>query len=201
MTSFSYSLEQAFDDDLLACESVRILDEEPKDVAAREWLLDEVFGDARFAKTCERLREGRRPARGLSLVAKAGHELVGTMRFWHILAGDAGPALLLGPLGVAASHRSRGIGGRLIAEGLFRAVMGGHRAVLLIGDAPYYARFGFGRSSTRGLVMPGPVDPERFLGLELTEEALLHACGDVIATGAVDLRPKTVAPFGIRPAA
>ena len=201
-SAFSPSFDGAYDDAcLLAAASVRILDEQLDDVAAREWLLDEAFGDARFEKTCERLREGRRPAQGLSLVAKAGDELVGTLRFWHIRAGDAGPALLLGPLGVAASHRARGIGGRLIAEGLFRAVMGGHRAVLLIGDAPYYARFGFGRSSTRGLAMPGPVDPERFLGFELKEAALLHARGDVVATGALDLRPKVVAPFDIRPAA
>ena len=200
--AFSPTVVGAYDDAcLLASESLRILEEQPEDAAAREWLLDDVFGDARFEKTCERLREGRRPAQGLSLVAKAGDEVVGTLRFWHIRAGDAGPALLLGPLGVAARHRSRGIGGRLMAEGLFRALLRGHRAVLLIGDAPYYARFGFSRAPAQGLIMPGPVDPERFLGFELAEGALAQAHGDVVATGALDLRVKAVVPFGIRPAA
>ena len=74
-------------------------------------LLDAAFGEARFEKTCERLREGRLPA--LSLVAQdeAGR-LVGTVRLWNVSAGPGRAALLLGPLAVDGALRSQGLGGR-----------------------------------------------------------------------------------------
>jgi predicted N-acetyltransferase YhbS len=161
---------------------IRICEENPFDVAAREALLDDAFGRARDAKTSARLREGRRPAEGLALVAKDRGRLVGTLRCWPIEAGGR-PALLLGPLAVAESHRSLGIGARLMREALWRAAMLGHGAVLLVGDAPYYARFGFEARLTAGLDLPGPVDRARFLAFEIAEGALDGAEGMVVATG------------------
>ena len=161
---------------------VLLRDERAGDVPARERLLDAAFGPARFLKTCERLRANRRAAESLSLVAEHGGELVGTVRLWHIEASGT-PALLLGPIAVAGHLRSAGIGRKLMAESLFRAVCRGHGAILLVGDAPYYERFGFSRSLTRKLVMPGPVEEERFLGLELQPGALAQARGLVCATG------------------
>ena len=165
--------------------SLSVAGERPSDVWARERLLDEAFGSARHEKTVERLREGRLPARGLSLVAKDGEDLVGTLRLWHIQAGDV-PALLLGPLAVAKACRSRGLGRKLMAEALLRAASAGHKAVLLVGDAPYYEPFGFSRRHTLGLSLPGPVDEARFLGLELMGGALKDAKGRVTAAGARD---------------
>lgn len=165
---------------------VFIGDETPTDITAREFLLDKAFGAARYEKTVERLREGRLPARGLALAAKDGPDLVGTLRLWHIRAGEV-PALLLGPLAVDTAHRSRGIGRRLMAEALFRAHAAGHEAILLVGDAPYYEPFEFSRRHTLGLTLPGPVDEARFLGLELVDGALRGAKGPVTATGALDL--------------
>lgn len=162
---------------------IAIAEETADDVAAREKLLDDAFGPARFLKTCERLRTGRRPARGLALVAKAGDRLVATLRLWPVHAGIGRPALLLGPLAVARDCRSLGLGAALIEEGLARAKARNHRAVLLVGDAPYYARFGFDERFTRDLVLPGPVERERFLGLELTKGALEEASGRVTAMG------------------
>lgn len=162
---------------------VRLRDERANDVALREALLDAAFGRAaRLAKTCERLRDGRRPAEGLSLVATSGNVLVGTLRFWHVEAGDRA-ALMLGPLAVSTAHRSAGIGRALIEHGLRRARKLGHEAVILVGDAPYYGRFGFSRAVTRGLILPGPVDEARFLGLELVPGALAGARGRVVGTG------------------
>jgi predicted N-acetyltransferase YhbS len=158
-----------------------IADERPADVAAREALLDEGFGLDRFVKTSQRLRDGRLPAEGLALVARDGETLVGTLRCWTVTAGDR-PALLLGPLAVAKSHRSLGVGSALMREALWRAAMRGHKAVLLVGDAPYYARFGFEASLTRSLGLPGPVDRERFLGFEIVLDALAGAKGAVAAT-------------------
>ncbi|MBM3563617.1 MAG: N-acetyltransferase [Alphaproteobacteria bacterium] len=166
-----------------------IRDEAPCDMGAREALLDDAFGPARFLKTCQRLRDGSAPAPGLALVATddAG-ALVGTVRLWPVLAGER-EALLLGPLAVSAQHRALGIGRALIDESLARSRDFGHRAVLLVGDAPYYARFGFERRFTERLTMPGPVERARFLGLELVEGALRGACGRVVAaaTPAIDL--------------
>jgi predicted N-acetyltransferase YhbS len=162
---------------------IRIHDETGTDVDAREALLDEAFGDARFAKTCERLRERRLPADGLSLVAKNDGRVVGTLRFWHVTAGPGRRALLLGPLAVAHSHGGRGIGTTLMRVGLAKAAGLGHAAVLLVGDAPYYGRFGFSAQAVAGLWLPGPYERQRFQGLELVPGALAGANGLVQATG------------------
>jgi len=166
--------------------NLTIASESPADSWARERLLDEAFGAARSGKTAERLREGRFPAPGLALAATDAGDLVGTLRTWHVLAGEV-PALLLGPLAVVKAYRSRGIGRRLMAEALLRAASAGHKAVLLVGDAAYYEPFGFSRRHTLGLSLPGPVDEARFLGLELKGGALKAARGFVVAAGARDL--------------
>lgn len=166
---------------------VTLRDERAGDVGMRERLLDAAFGAARFEKTCERLREGREAARGLALAAMDGGALVGTLRFWHVEAGGV-PALLLGPLAVAQSHRKLGLGGALMRMGLDRAQALGHKAVILVGDEPYYSRFGFARAHAQPLDLPGWYDPARFLGLELETGALAHAMGMVFATGALERR-------------
>jgi len=163
--------------------------EAPADAGAREALLDRVFGAARFRKTCERLREGRLPADGLSLIAEDEGLLAGTVRLWHVAAGEGRPALLLGPLAVAPHCQGRGLGTALMEAALSEAAARGHGAVLLVGDAPYYARFGFEAALAARFEMPGYVDPARFLGRELTAGALVGAYGLVRATGAVPLRP------------
>lgn len=165
---------------------IHIADETAGDVFAREALLDSAFGPGRFEKTAQRLREGRLPAPGLALALKDGEELIGTVRQWSIAAGKA-PALLLGPVAIAAAYRHRGLGRRLIAESLFRAFAAGHGAIILVGDAPYYEPFGFSRRHVERLVLPGPVDEARFLGLELKPGALAGATGLVRPTGAIDL--------------
>lgn len=159
------------------------------DIPAREALLDRVFGPNRRAKTCERLREGRLAASGLSFVARADDRVIATLRFWHVAAGNQ-PALILGPIAVHPLFRSLGLGAEMIRLGLSRAVEVGHEAVLLVGDAPYYQRFGFSAAPTQSLDMPGPVDPERFLGLELEPGALQGAKGLVRPTGAIPLVPR-----------
>ncbi len=156
--------------------------EAPADVGAREALLDRVMGRERLFKPSERLRRGRAPARGLSLVAHDGGDLVGTVRLWHVEAGGV-PALLLGPLGVDCRYQGTGVGAGLMRLALTRAATLGHTGVILVGDRPYYERFGFSPSPTEGLLMPAPVDRGRFLGLELAEGGLAAASGLVVAAG------------------
>ncbi|MBL8587392.1 MAG: N-acetyltransferase [Methylobacteriaceae bacterium] len=180
--------------------AIRIDDERDSDVAARERLLDAAFGAARFAKSSEALRAGRLPAAGLSLAAREGAEAIGTVRLWHVRIGDR-PALMLGPLAVAASHRSLGVGAMLMREALWRAAQRGHKAIVLVGDAPYYARFGFEAALTKGLDWPGEVDRARLLGFEIEPGALTGATGRVEASGAKLLRRMKRTPAQERRAA
>jgi predicted N-acetyltransferase YhbS len=158
----------------------RIDNETPEDVAAREALLDRALGPDRLMKPSERLREGRLPA--IALVARDGNRIVGSVRLWHVDAGGI-PALLLGPLAVDPGMQGKGIGSALMQAALLRAALAGHKAVILVGDAPYYERFRFTAAPTRRLQMPGPVLRKRFLGLELVPNALAGATGRVVATG------------------
>ena len=157
--------------------------ERASDVAAREALLDACFGDNRHARTCQRLRDGRAPAQGLALSAVRQGRLVGTVRLWHVSAGGV-PALMLGPLAVEESSRQLGVGAALMDHAIAAAKARGHRAVILLGDAPYYARFGFSGGNTGELSLPGPFERDRLLGLELREGALDGAWGMISATGA-----------------
>jgi predicted N-acetyltransferase YhbS len=157
--------------------------ERASDVAAREALLDACFGDNRHMRTCQRLRDGRAPAEGLALSAVRQGRLVGSVRLWHVSAGGI-PALMLGPLAVEASSRQLGVGAALMDHALAAAKARGHRAVILLGDAPYYARFGFSAAKTGDLVLPGTFERDRLLGLELCEGALSSARGMIAPTGA-----------------
>jgi predicted N-acetyltransferase YhbS len=96
-------------------------------------------------------------------------------------AGSAGGALLLGPIGVLPECQGLGIGTLLMDRALAEASAKGHSAVILVGDAPYYERFGFSSALTAGLNLPGPVERERFQGLELVPGALGGATGMVKA--------------------
>ena len=156
---------------------VTIRHERSTDIAARERLLDASFGAGRLAKTSERLREGRFAAEGLSFATVEDGRLIGTARLWNVSAGIGHPVLLLGPLAVAAQARGRGIGTALVHKAVREARRLGHRAILLVGDAPYYGRFGFTADATRALRLPGPYEPERLLGLALKPGALDGARG------------------------
>jgi predicted N-acetyltransferase YhbS len=156
--------------------------EKAADVRAREALLDACFGANRHLRPCQRLREARAPAERLAFSAVRQATLVGTLRLWHVSAGGI-PALLLGPLAVEASFRKLGVGTALMDHALAAAKARGHRAVILLGDEPYYARFGFSAKNAAALVLPGPFERDRLLGLELQPAALEGACGIIIPTG------------------
>ncbi|MBB4123817.1 GNAT family N-acetyltransferase [Martelella radicis] len=160
------------------------------DVVARENLLDRAMGPMRKKKSSEKLRRNRLPADGLALVARdEDGVLIGTVRLWHVdagvdAAGRAVPALLLGPLAVDPSTNGKGVGSALMRAAIAAADARGHGAILLVGDPEYYQRFGFAAEKAEHLVMPGPFERCRFLGLELREGFLSGAAGLLVAAGA-----------------
>jgi predicted N-acetyltransferase YhbS len=166
-----------------------IRSERAGDVAAREALLDACFGANRRQRTCQRLRDGRAPAEGLAFSAVARGRLIGTVRLWHVSAGGTA-ALMLGPLAVDPSCRKFGVGTALMNHALAAAKARGHGAVILLGDAPYYARFGFSGRKTGEVSLPGPFERDRLLGLELRGGTLDGASGMIMPTGAVASRSK-----------
>jgi predicted N-acetyltransferase YhbS len=162
---------------------VKIRAEISSDIAPREALLNQAFGQKRFRKTSEKLRTNRVPALAFTAVDENG-KLIGTVRLWNIFAGSAGSSLLLGPLAVDCNHQKSGIGRALMEQAIFAARDMGADSILLVGDEPYYSRFGFSAALARSLHLPGPVERNRFLGLELEPQALDDAEGLVAASGA-----------------
>jgi predicted N-acetyltransferase YhbS len=142
-------------------------------------LAAEAFGPGRFARSAYRVREGIPPVAGLSLCGMLDRRLVGGIRFTAIRIGDQEGGVLLGPLIVDPAATGRGFGKALIEEGLARARADGFTFVLLVGDMPYYGRFGFTPVPPGQVTLPGPVDPARLLGFELVPGAMEDAAGAI----------------------
>jgi predicted N-acetyltransferase YhbS len=113
------------------------------------------------------------------------------VRLWHVSAGGV-PALLLGPLAVDSAYRKLGVGAALMVHAIASATARGHRTVLLLGDAPYYSRFGFSAEKARELTLPGVFERERLLALELGDGTLDGAWGMIVPTGPSVLKRKAV---------
>jgi predicted N-acetyltransferase YhbS len=162
---------------------IQIRHERFADFDAREELLDNAFGETRYRKSSERLREDRLPAEGLSFVASEGKRVIGTVRLWNVSLGNGTSALLLGPVAVAEDCRSRGLGGAMVRRAIQAARKLGYGAIVLVGDPGYYNRFGFSDEKTGALWMPGPFERHRLLGRELKAGALDGARGMIAAIG------------------
>jgi len=159
----------------------RLYAEQPKDRADVEYLFDLAFAPGRTALSSYRLRDGASPEAGLSLVARDDYDaLSGAIRYWRVRVGPAGhPALLLGPVAVHPTRQGEGLGALLIAESLDRAAARGWSRVILVGDAPYYRRFGFTREAAPALDFPPPTNRDRLLARELTRGAFDGVAGMV----------------------
>lgn len=163
----------------LACESdpttarmrpvFRLMPEHDSDRAEVEWLLDLAFAPGRGALSSYQLRQGVPPVAHLCTVARDEYDvLAGCIRYWRVEIGAVrDPALLLGPIAVHPTRQGEGLGALLIGETLALAQDLAWTRVLLVGDAPYYARFGFSAAVTRQLTFPEPYNPDRLLGKAL----------------------------------
>lgn len=142
-----------------------------------EALYDLCFAPGRTALSSYRLRDGVAPVAPLCLVLRddAGI-LAAAIRYWPVRVGGQ-PVLLLGPVAVHPTRQGEGLGGFLIHESLAEAKRLGWQRILLVGDAPYYRRFGFRKRAD--VVMPPPTNPDRVLGFELVEGAWNGVSGEV----------------------
>ena len=162
-----------------------ILPERIEDRDAVETLFDLTFAPGRANLSSYQLRVGVAPVTKLCRIARDEFDMVvGAIRYWPILIGAPGSeteieSLLLGPVAVHPTRQSEGLGSRLIVDSLSQAATLGWRACLLVGDEPYYRRFGFRRALAERIEFPAPTNPKRVLGLELTPDALAEAVGPV----------------------
>ena len=144
--------------------SLAITPELPSDRAAVEALVLAAFGPGRYAKTAERIREHARMT--LGLVARDEDRIVGSVHLWAVKVGEV-PAVFLGPITVDASCRKGGLGGDLVAACVEAARQDGVGGVLLIGDPPYFERFGF--LPAPDAILPGPAARRRVMWLPITQ--------------------------------
>lgn len=142
--------------------------EQPADAPLIAALIARAFGPGRHAKAADRLREGNRLIPDLSFTAWDGETLVGSVRLWPVAIGDE-PVVFLGPIAVEAELRKHRIGQTLVETACEAAAKAGWRAVLLVGDAPYFGRVGFDAAPATAVRMPGPVDQRRVLLKALRE--------------------------------
>jgi predicted N-acetyltransferase YhbS len=159
----------------------RILCEAPHDWQEVEGLFDLAFAPGRTALSSYRLRDGVPPVPELSLLARDDYDSVGgAIRYWPVRVGAAGtPALLLGPVAVHPTRQGEGLGALLITDSLERAVKAGWSRVILVGDEPYYRRFGFTRRAALALDYPPPTNPDRLLARALAPGAFDGVSGMV----------------------
>lgn len=153
----------------------------PHDSDAVSDLHARVFGPGRFARTAYRVREGTAPVSRFCRGAFVDGRLIAALRMTEVAVGGETGALLLGPLAVDREHANQGYGRTLIAETLDVARASGVRLVLLVGDVPYYGRFGFRPVPEGQITLPGPVNPARLLACELQPGALAACRGLVTA--------------------
>ena len=156
--------------------SLTVLTETANDAQAIERLHERTFGPGRFVLSAYRLREHVDHLLELSLTARIGTLLVGSVRQLPVCIGDTS-ALLLGPLTVEPPFRGRGIGRALLDRGLGEARAKGHRLVILVGDEAYYSRVGFQTIPKGQVDMPGPVNRARLLVCELVPGAFEGVSG------------------------
>lgn len=136
----------------------------------------EAFGPARFTRAAHLIREAGGHDMRLSFTALHGGAVVGSLRMTPIVIGKV-PALLLGPLVIRPEWKNRGLGGKLINMSINAAKEAGHKIILLVGDEPYYQRFGFRLVGQGEVSMPAPVNPARLLCYEIEADAMKNVRG------------------------
>ena len=130
----------------------------------------------------EELRKTKDFISELSLVAELEGKIVGHILFYPVKIKDREidyVTLSLAPMCVHPNYQRKGIGSKLVREGLKRAREKGYGSVIVIGYPEYYPRFGFSKASMFDIKAPFDVPDNAFMALELVENALEDVKGIV----------------------
>lgn len=149
----------------------------PFDLSAISALQARVFGPGRFARSAYRVREGHGLLSRFCRVADRNGRLIASLRITEAAIGGTRGAALLGPVSVDPDFRGQGFGSQIIGETLADMTAAGISLVVLVGDEPYYGRFGFHPVPRGQIVFPGPVNPQRILAAELSPGTLANFHG------------------------
>lgn len=165
---------------------MRIRLETPADTENVEHLYDLVFGHTRVFLGSYRLRRHVSPLDGLCMVAldQTNDCIIAAIRYWPVYVknrtGYKWPSLLLGPIAVHPTAQGEGIGHQLICTSLALAAQSEWERVFLVGDAPYYVRFGFSVISKKTVQFPKGTNPARSLAKPLVADGLLNVSGKLV---------------------
>lgn len=162
----------------MAAADVSYAPESPDDNHQIEDINAEAFGPGRFARAAYHIREGGPHESALSFVARDGDAIIASVRLTRVRAAT-GEALLLGPLAVRPAYKNVGIGRKLVAIAIEAAAKAGHRAVILVGDEPYYGPLGFKRVPPGQITLPRPVDLNRLLIHEIEPGSIADITGSL----------------------
>lgn len=140
---------------------------EAVDPALVEEVLDVAFGSDRRGRTAYAIRKGTEWLPALSFAALDEQQLLaGTIQAWPVALtgtkGRAHPLVMVGPVAILPPLQGAGYGRMLMAAQASALDPAAPLPQVLIGDAPYYGRFGF-TEAPRGWHCPGPWDPARLL--------------------------------------
>jgi putative acetyltransferase len=137
------------------------------------------FGRENEADLVDRLR-GVMPT--VSLVAVDGDKVVGHIFFSPVtIAGESAHEVLLGlaPVAVMPEYQRNGVGTSLINQGVEVCTRLGVVAIVVLGAAAYYQRFGFIAAKEWGLGREYDVLDDSFMALELFKDGLKNRNGIV----------------------
>jgi putative acetyltransferase len=153
--------------------------EQPHEIIAVRTVNLAAFEGGFEADLVDALRQHAQPF--LSLVALDADEVVGHIAFSPVTLAPYPelPIAGLGPLAVVPSRQRQGIGSSLVQAGLHECRRLGFGAVVVLGHAGYYPRFGFLTASSFGLVSEYDVPDEAFMALELRSAALHGYSGTI----------------------
>ena len=168
---------------------MRIRPETAADLAAIQEVNRLAFIGEDEARLVDLLRDGGYVR--VSLVAEEDGQILGHILFSDlpiVTPGGIVPALSLAPMAVIPSHQRRGIGSRLVGEGLKTCAEAGHRIVVVLGPPEFYPRFGF--SAMMAGRLRSPYSGPAFMAVELVPGALEGVEGEV----------RYPPPFGVAPA-
>ena len=175
-------------------DTIRVRPVVSSDLPRIKSLHDRAFGPGRYVRAAHRVREGMPEISEICLIAERDGQLIAAIRFTPITVGGTPDALMLGPLAVEPAFAGLGVGRHLVAVSIERARARGYRLIILVGDEPYYGKFGFQPVPVGQISMPGPINTARLLANELKPGCLPGFHGLVVGSSdALPARPIALA--------